>query len=115
MLTLWVGLAAGAGAVLRYVVDQLVARRLGADLPWGTLVVNVTGSFVLGLAVGGLTGTAAAVVGAGLAGGYTTLSTLVWESLAIAEDGSGGAAALNVLGSTALGLAAGALGLLLAG
>lgn len=115
MLTLWVGLAAGAGAVLRYVLDQLVARRLGADFPWGTLVVNTTGSFVLGLVVGGLSGTAATVLGAGFAGGYTTLSTLVWESLALAEDGSSVAAGLNVLGSTAVGLAAGALGLLLAG
>lgn len=115
MLALWVALASGAGAVARYVLDQLVARRLGPDFPWGTLVVNTTGSFVLGLVVGGLSGSAATVLGAGFAGGYTTLSTLVWESLALAEDGSSAGAGLNVLGSVVLGLGAGALGLLLAG
>ena len=58
MLPLWVALAAGAGAVTRYVVDQLVARRLGAQFPWGTLVVNTSGSFLLGLVAGGLSGSA---------------------------------------------------------
>jgi CrcB protein len=114
VLPLWVALAAGAGSVTRYVVDQLVARRLGADLPWGTLVVNTTGSFLLGLVAGGMSGTAATVLGAGYAGGYTTLSTLVWETLALEEDGSHAAAALNVAGSLALGLAAAAAGLALA-
>lgn len=114
MLPLWVALAAGAGAVTRYVVDQLVARRLGAGFPWGTLVVNTSGSFLLGLVAGGLSGSAAAVLGAGYAGGFTTLSTLAWETLALAEDGSTGAAALNVVGSTLLGLLAAAAGLALA-
>ena len=114
MLALWVALAAGGGAVTRYVVDQLVARRLGADFPWGTLLVNTSGSFLLGLVAGGLSGSAAAVLGAGYAGGYTTLSTLAWESLALAEDGWWWGAALNVVGSTVLGLAAAAAGLALA-
>ncbi len=113
MLTLWVALAAGAGAVSRYVVDQQVARRVGSAFPWGTLVVNTTGSFVLGLVVGGLSGSVAAVLGAGYAGGYTTLSTLAWETLALGEEGSVLAATLNVLGSAVLGLAAGAAGLAL--
>jgi len=114
VLPLWVALAAGAGAVTRYVLDQLVARRLGADFPWGTLVVNTTGSFLLGLVAGSLSGSAAAVLGAGYAGGYTTLSTLVWETLALGEDGSSVAAGLNVVGSLALGLAAAGAGLALA-
>jgi CrcB protein len=113
MLSLWVALAAGCGAVLRYVLDQLVQRRSGAAFPYGTLVVNTTGSFVLGLAVGGLSGSAAVVLGAGFAGGYTTLSTLAWETIALAEEGSVLEASLNLLGSVALGLAAAALGLAL--
>lgn len=119
MVTLLVSVAAGIGAVTRYVVDRAVQRRAGTAFPYGTLLVNVTGSFVLGLVVGmmthhGLGSTSGAVLGAGFAGGYTTLSTWAWESLALAQAGSGGAAALNVLGSLALGLTAGAAGLGLA-
>ena len=119
MVTLLVTVAAGIGAVARYVVDRAVQRRAGAGFPYGTLLVNVTGSFVLGLVVGmaahhGLGSTPAAVLGAGFAGGYTTLSTWAWESLALAEAGSGSAAVLNVLGSLALGLTAGGAGLGLA-
>lgn len=113
MLSLGVALAAGGGAVARYVVDQAVQRRSGARFPYGTLVVNTTGSFVLGLVVGGLSGSAAVVLGAGFAGGYTTLSTLAWETLALAEEGSVLSASLNVLGSVVLGLAAAAAGLVL--
>lgn len=113
MLSLWVALAAGCGAVARYVVDQAVQRRLGARFPYGTLIVNTTGSFVLGLVVGGLSGSAAVVLGAGFAGGYTTLSTLTWETLALADERSVLAASLNVLGSVSLGLAAAAAGLAL--
>jgi len=112
-VALAVALAAGVGAVLRYLVDLVVARRVGASLPWGTFVVNVSGSFVLGLAASALSGSALTLVGAGLAGGYTTLSTLVWESLALVEEGLPRTALLNVVGSAAAGLLAAALGLAL--
>lgn len=116
MVTLLVTVAAGLGAVTRYLVDRTVQRRAGGDFPYGTLLVNVTGSFLLGVVVGlaahhGLGSTPGAVLGAGFAGGYTTLSTWAWESLALAETGAGGAAALNVVGSLALGLASAAAGL----
>jgi CrcB protein len=114
VLAVLVALAAGVGALARYLVDLAVQRHVRSGLPWGTLVVNVTGSFALGLVAGSVSGDAAAVLGAGFCGGYTTLSTLAWESLALAEEGSTGAAALNVVGSTVLGLAAAALGLALA-
>ena len=52
MLTFAIALAAGLGAVLRYAVDLAVQQRVRGDFPMGTLVVNVTGSFVLGLATG---------------------------------------------------------------
>jgi CrcB protein len=116
MVTLLVTLAAGVGAVARYAVDRAVQHRAGARFPYGTLLVNVSGSFLLGLLVGlaahhGLGSSTGAVLGAGFAGGFTTLSTWAWESLALAETGSGTAAAVNVVGSLALGLAAGAAGL----
>jgi CrcB protein len=95
-------------------VDVAVQRRTAGGFPLGTLAVNVSGAFALGLAAGSLSGTAAPVVGAGLCGGYTTLSTLAWETLALAEEGATGAAVLNVVGSTLLGLAAAGLGLAMA-
>ena len=119
MLTLAVALAAGAGAVLRYVVDQLVQHRTGGDFPYGTVIVNVTGSFLLGLATGlalhhGLATTPTVIIGSGFAGGYTTLSTWAWETLALAESGDVLEASINIVGSFAAGLAAAAAGLGLA-
>ena len=119
MLTLAVALAAGAGAVLRYVVDQFVQYRARGDFPYGTVVVNITGSFLLGLVTGlalhhGLTDTATMVIGVGLAGGYTTLSTWAWETVALAETGDLLEASVNIVGSFAAGMAASAAGLGLA-
>jgi CrcB protein len=119
MLTLAVAMAAGVGAVLRYLVDQYVQHRTGGDFPRGTLVVNLTGSLLLGLTTGlaihhGFAATPAVIVGTGFAGGYTTLSTWAWETLSLAEDGDVLEAAVNVVGSFALGLAAAAAGLGLA-
>jgi CrcB protein len=116
MLTLWVALASGGGAVLRYVVDVTVQRRTGVAFPFGTLLVNVSGSLLLGLVTGlamhhGLGHGPTVVLAAGLAGGYTTLSTWAWETVALAESGELAAAAGNVVGSAAAGLVAGAFGL----
>jgi CrcB protein len=119
MVWLAVSAAAGVGAVLRYVTDRAVARRLGLDWPMGTFLVNVTGSLLLGLVVGlgahhGLGTTTIDVVGAGFAGGFTTLSTWAWESIALAEADEWLGAVLNVAGSVAVGLLAAAAGLGLA-
>lgn len=119
MLTLAVALAAGVGAVARYVLDQVVQHRTGGTFPAGTMVVNLTGSLLLGLTVGlslhhGLPRTPTVVIGVGFAGGYTTFSTWVWESLALTEAGESAQAATNVAGSVAAGLLAAAAGLGLA-
>jgi CrcB protein len=119
MVTLLVTLAAGMGAVTRYVADTAVQRRSRSSFPYGTVVVNLTGSFLLGLVTGltthhGFPSSAGTVVGAGFAGGYTTLSTWAWESVVLAESGAGVASLLNVAGSIALGLVAAAAGLGLA-
>lgn len=119
MVTLAVAVAAGFGAVLRYVLDQVVQHRTSGDFPYGTFAVNVSGSLLFGLLTGlslhhGLPTVATLVVGVGFTGGYTTLSTWAWETVALAETGELLQAGLNVLGSFALGLAAAAAGLGLA-
>jgi len=114
----WVCLGAAAGAPLRYLTDRAVQRRLGAGLPWGTLVVNVAGSLLLGLVTGVAgqqTGDAALVagVGIGLCGAFTTYSTFAYETWQLVEDGAAASAALNVLVSVLAGVAAAALGLVI--
>jgi CrcB protein len=119
MLTVAVALAAGVGAVLRYVIDQVVQHRTRGDFPYGTVLINITGSFLLGLTTGlalhdGLGTTATVIIGTGLAGGYTTLSTWAWETLALAEAGDLLEASVNIVASFAAGLAAASAGLGLA-
>jgi fluoride exporter len=114
-----VGAAASFGAVARYLVDQSVARRFGKVFPLGTFLINITGSFVLGLLTGlaahhGLSPQAVAIAGTGVCGGYTTFSTYSYETVRLMEDGSGLLAFGNLLGSVACGLVAAALGLGLA-
>jgi fluoride exporter len=119
ILAVAVGVAAAVGAALRYLVDQIVQHQHDQTFPWGTFVINVSGSLLLGLTIGlashhGLPTIAATVIGVGLLGGYTTWSTYLWESVALAETGAVSQAALNVFGSLAAGFAAAAAGLGLA-
>jgi CrcB protein len=112
--------AAGAcGAPLRYLVDTLVTDKAATVFPYGTLVVNLTGSFVLGVVTGfaldhGLGATEQLVVGTGLVGAYTTFSTFTLESLFLLRAGENGAAVRNVAGSVVAGLLAAAAGWALA-
>ncbi|WP_407361373.1 fluoride efflux transporter FluC [Microbacterium sp. LBN7] len=105
-------LAGGIGAVLRYLADLGVARLAGRRLPWGILIVNVTGSFALGLVTTALPD-AAFLLGAGLLGGYTTFSTAMLDTVALWRDGERPASAVNAVGMLVLGLAAAGLGLML--
>lgn len=119
ILALLVGLGAALGAVARYLLDQAVTRRRGPVFPAGTWVINITGSFVLGLITGlaahhGLAPDAVTVVGTGVCGGYTTFSTFSYETVRLTEDGIGLIAVGNIVGSIAAGLAAAACGLGLA-
>jgi fluoride exporter len=116
MLTTLVGLAAALGAVSRYVMDQVVAHRHPRNFPLGTFLINVIGSFVLGLSTAlalhhGLRHGPATVIGVGFCGGFTTWSAYCWESLALAESGAVAAASVNIFGSLAAGFAAAAAGL----
>jgi CrcB protein len=114
-----VGAGGFFGAISRYLVDGWVSGSTGGGFPWGTLVVNVTGSFVLGLLFaasverGLLPAEIRAPVLIGFIGAYTTFSTLTLETWRLVEDGSYILAIANMGGSLALGLAAVVAGLLL--
>lgn len=105
-------LAGGVGAVLRYVLDIAVGSLAGRRFPWGILVVNLTGSFALGLVTTALPGQAF-LLGAGLLGGYTTFSTAMLDTVALWRDGERAASAVNAVGMLASGLVAAGLGMLL--
>ncbi len=106
-----VALVGGLGAVLRVVVTAAVSAREGHRLPWGTLVVNLTGAFALGLLAGaGVSGTAFELAGTGLLGGYTTFSTWMAETDRLAAEGHRDRSAAYVALSLAAGLAVAALG-----
>lgn len=114
MLTAWwIFLGGGLGSLARWIVSGLVAERVGETFPWGTLVVNVTGSFVIGL-FATLTGpdgrwlvpvSARQFVMLGLCGGYTTFSSFSLQTLALLEEGEWWRATLNAILSVALCLA----------
>ena len=116
MIVLWVALAGGLGAVARFGLDGLVRMRVSASFPLGTVVVNVTGSFVLGL-VTGLTLAHAVpeelrlVVGTGFCGGYTTFSTASFETVRLVARRRTGLALLNGFGTLVATVCVSALGL----
>lgn len=119
LLAILVGLAAALGALARYLLDQAVAQRSKSAFPWGTWVINVSGSFILGLITGfalhhGLDAHVVTVVGTGVCGGYTTFSTFNFETIRLTEDGSLVGSVANIAGSIAAGLLAAAAGLGLA-
>ncbi len=119
MTWLLVALGGAGGSVLRYGVGRLAASYLGPATVAGTLIVNVTGSFLLGLLAalalerpepsGHLRG----LLAVGFLGGYTTFSTLSLESVRLLEGGEFMRAGASIAGNLALGLAAAYLGLLL--
>jgi CrcB protein len=107
-LLLAIGLLGGAGAVVRFLVDGAVSARLGKRFPYGILAVNLSGAFALGVLVGAaLDGDAYRLLGTGLLGAYTTFSTWMFDAERLATaDERRGAAALYIVMSLLLGLAA---------
>lgn len=111
MIAIAVAVGAAIGAPARYFTDRLVQSRTESVFPWGTLTVNAAGSLVLGALVGsGASGTIVALLGTGFCGALTTYSTFGYETHRLMRDRSMLLAALNVLGSLAVGLAAASLG-----
>ena len=106
-------LAGGVGAACRMVLDGLVKERVPVPFPLGTTVINVTGSFLLGVVTGlaAALGPWAAVVGTGLLGGYTTFSTASYETVRLAQGGRWRAAVTNGFGMLVVSLLAAWLGL----
>ncbi len=107
---LWIGLGGFVGANARYVMGRAVADRLGAAFPYGTLVVNLVGAFLVGVLLTVLTERLVAdpfwrhLVVVGFLGGFTTFSAYTFEAVALLETGRWPAALLYALGSNALGL-----------
>jgi len=120
MRALWVGVAGAFGALARYGLSAWVARSNDGAFPIGTLIINVTGSFVLGLLFVLFTErfttapTLRAALTIGFLGAYTTFSTFSLETLRLIQDGAVGLAALNVAASVGAGLSAVWLGTVIA-
>ena len=114
---LLVGIGGFAGAIARRVVDLWVSDRAGSAFPLGTLVINVSGAFLVGLLFawalerGVLPREIRGPVMIGFLGAYTTFSTWMLESWRLVEDGAWALAAFNLAGSAALGLVAVVAGL----
>ena len=116
LLVLAVAAAGGVGAVARLVVDGALRSWLRIGFPIGTTIINVTGSFLLGLVTGlalahGLPPEWRAVLGTGFLGGYTTFSTASYETVRLAQQRRYRAALVNGVGMLVLALAAAGLGL----
>jgi len=112
----WVGvvLIGGAGSVARFLADGVVAAAGSRDFPLGTLAVNVSGAVVLGLITGLALGhDEALLAGTAAVGSYTTFSTWMLETQRLTEESQHRKAAVNVIASLALGIAAAALGRLI--
>ncbi len=115
----WVGLAGGAGAVARFLLDATATPRVTSRLPVATMAINVTGSLLLGVLTGlvvfhHVTTTLTVVAGTGFCGGYTTFSTASVETVRMVQRGEHRLAAVSVGITVAGTLAAAAAGLALA-
>jgi CrcB protein len=114
-----IALAGGLGAAARFTADAAVRSRAGDSFPWGTAVVNVSGSMIIGLAtgaalfhdwLGGENGAALAMIAVGFCGGFTTFSTAMAESVRLVQSGAALAALLNAFGTVVTCTAAAAAG-----
>ena len=111
--------AGAIGASLRYLADVALTERATGTFPWATFVINITGSFLLGLLTGlgrhhGLPKAARLILGVAFCGAYTTFSTFTFETVRLVEAGEPVAALKNVAATVLVGLAAGAAGLAVA-
>lgn len=112
--------AGGIGASARMLLDGLIKSRVSGAIPWGTIVINISGSLALGL----LTGMASAqllpeawhlIIGTGFLGGYTTFSTASFETIRLVQERKWVASLLTGLGTLVMATGAAGLGLWLGG
>lgn len=106
---LWISIGAVLGANLRYWVGDWAAQRFGSGFPYGTLLINLSGSFLLGLIVSMsmenfiIDPRLRLLLTIGFLGSYTTFSTYAYESIALISQGQWGMGLFNLLGSSLLG------------
>lgn len=115
MTVVLLALAGGAGAAVRFIVDGLIRARIKTALPWGTILINVSGSLVLGFLAGlVMRGQAPEslllILGTGFLGGYTTFSTASLETVRLVQSGRTRLALVNGLGTMAASVLAAAGG-----
>ncbi|HEY5024125.1 MAG TPA: fluoride efflux transporter CrcB [Acidimicrobiales bacterium] len=117
----WVGFvtAAAIGAPLRYVLDGFIGDRVEGPFPWGTFLINASGSLAFGVLTGlalyhAFPESSKVILGTGFCGSYTTFSTFSFETVRLVEEGALGQAFRYALGTLVVCAAAAALGLALA-
>src|SRR5574338_1184093 len=122
MNLLWyVALGSAVGGVSRYALTLFIQQRAATPFPLGTLIINVTGSLLLGFVLRYALGSPAisaevrALLTTGFCGGYTTFSTFSYEAMALVEDGDYRRAGFYVVGSVVLSLVAAFAGMAAAG
>lgn len=119
LITLGIATAGGLGAGARFATDTLISRRVGGEFPWGTAVVNVTGSFLLGIAsalfswTSGNISPTAIILAIGFLGGFTTFSAASFEAVSLILKGKIGAGVTYAVGWLALCVFAAMAGYLL--
>lgn len=114
MIYLWIAIGSAIGGVARYWLSGTVAAAFGETFPWGTLIVNVSGSFAIGFIATisdpegrlFLSSTARQFLMTGICGGYTTFSSFSIQTLNLVRDGQWAAAGANIVGSVFLCLLA---------
>ena len=117
---LWISIGGVVGANLRFLVSRMSMRYLSASLPWGTLIINVSGSFVLGFFMAWTTERVMvdprwrALIAVGFCGAYTTFSSYSFETFSLFEQGHYGLAAGNFAANNLLSLAGVVAGVILA-
>ena len=114
MTALWVAAGGALGTLVRFWINLLVTARAGEAMPWGTIGINVSGSFIIGL-IAALTEPGGRLMLSpelrlflivGFCGGYTTFSSFSLQTFALLQAGEPGRAAANVLGSVVMCLLA---------
>lgn len=116
LVFLTIALAGGAGAAFRMLLDTFITGRIKSDLPWATIVINLSGSFALGL-IGGLVaasilpGPWLQIAGTGFLGGYTTFSTTSYQTVQLLQKGDVLKSGINAVGTLFAATALAGLGL----
>jgi len=121
LAVLLVALGGAFGSVARYLVGSWIAERLGVSFPYGTLVINLSASFIIGFFLAlaqeraGLNPYWRLFIAVGFIGGYSTFSTYEWEAIRLLQDGEMLLAATYLVGSMAGGAIAAITGIRVAG